>query len=57
VNKYYEEVSKTPNLHMELNTAKVIERIFDQILAKDTTSSEGIGTDNMTCVLAYFKNN
>ena len=37
----------------ENNRAKIIEQIFDEICAKEVRA-EGIGTDNMTCILAFF---
>ena len=36
------------------NTANIVEEILDDIIAPST--DEGIGTDNMTCILVYFKN-
>ena len=29
--------------------------MFNQIIAKDIAGSEGIGTDNMTCIVVKFK--
>lgn len=31
--------------------SKVIEEMFDKIIAKDVASSGGIGCDNMTCLV------
>jgi len=31
---------------------KLVETLFDEILAPNT--EDGIGTDNMTCIVAYF---
>lgn len=33
----------------------VVEDLFDAIVAQDIASSNGIGTDNMTCVVIEFK--
>ena len=38
-------------LSEEQPITKVIEDMFDRIIAKDILSSAGVGTDNMTCVL------
>lgn len=29
----------------------LIEEMFDRIIAKDILSSQGVGTDNMTCIV------
>ena len=34
---------------------KVIEDMFDRIIAKDILSSAGLGTDNMTCIIVQLK--
>lgn len=34
---------------------KVIEEMFDKIIATDILSSQGVGTDNMTCIIVNFK--
>lgn len=36
------------------NTSDIIEKVFDEIIAPDI-DGDGIGTDNMTCVVAFFK--
>lgn len=36
-------------------TAVCVEKMFDKILAQDIISSQGLGTDNMTCILCEFK--
>ena len=38
-----------------LNTP--IEDMFDRIIAKDIVSSQGVGTDNMTCIIVQIKPN
>ena len=35
------------------NLSVIVEGIFDEILAPDTET--GVGTDNMTCIVLYFK--
>lgn len=35
--------------------SKILEAMFDSIIAKDVTSSMGIGCDNMTCIIIFFK--
>jgi serine/threonine protein phosphatase PrpC len=37
------------------SVASVVEELFDAILAEDIASSNGIGTDNMTCIVVEFK--
>lgn len=37
--------------------SKVIEEMFDKIIATDIMSSAGVGTDNMTCVVVEFLQN
>jgi serine/threonine protein phosphatase PrpC len=38
-----------------LNLETPIKQMFDKIVAKDLAGSEGIGTDNMTCIVIKFK--
>lgn len=35
--------------------SKIVEEMFDKIIATDVASSGGIGCDNMTCVIVQFK--
>ena len=37
------------------NQQKIVEDLLDRLLAKDTTSSQGIGCDNMTAILIKLK--
>lgn len=39
----------------DVKLATVISDIFDNILAPDVQSSDGKGTDNMTCIIVKFK--
>lgn len=39
----------------KMQLREIVEQILDHCLAKDVTSSGGIGCDNMTCVLLRFK--
>ena len=39
----------------EERTSKLVEDLFDDIIAKDSLASRDIGTDNMTCILVKFK--
>lgn len=32
-----------------------IEALFDRIIATDILASQGVGTDNMTCIVIEFK--
>lgn len=34
---------------------KIVEEMFDRIIATDILSSAGVGTDNMTCIIVQFK--
>jgi protein phosphatase 2C family protein 2/3 len=36
-------------------TSKIIEEMFDRIVAQDILSSGGVGTDNMTCIIVSLK--
>jgi len=36
--------------------AGIVEQMFDSIVAPDIHSSDGLGTDNMTCIVIEFKN-
>jgi len=38
-----------------MKLTKIIEEIFDQILAPDIYTETGVGCDNMTCVIIQFK--
>lgn len=35
--------------------SKIIEEMFDRIIAQDILSSAGVGTDNMTCIIVSLK--
>lgn len=37
------------------NLSSVIEEMFDDIVAKELEESNGIGTDNMSCIVVEFK--
>ena len=37
------------------NASSIIEEMFDTIVATSIETSNGIGTDNMTCVIIEFK--
>ena len=47
VNDYHSKIK--PNKD---NKHKIVEELFEEILAPNT--DDGIGTDNMTCILVYF---
>ena len=34
---------------------KIVEEMFDRIIATDILSSAGVGTDNMTCIIVQLK--
>ena len=35
--------------------SKIVEDLFERIIATDILSSAGVGTDNMTCIVVEFK--
>ena len=35
--------------------SKIVEELFDEIIAPDVVSKNGLGCDNMTCVIIQFK--
>ena len=39
------------DLRDDQNISTIIEGMFDRIIATDILSSQGVGTDNMTCVV------
>lgn len=49
ISEYYKKHNVTRD-----NVHKVVEELFEEILAPNT--DDGIGTDNMTCIVAYFNN-
>ena len=51
-NKLYEKNGKVkPNVKL----SKIVEQMMDSIIAEDINSENGIGCDNMTCILIQFK--
>ena len=46
-----EFIGETLEEYADQKISIIIEEMFDKILANDTTSSEGMGCDNMTCVI------
>jgi serine/threonine protein phosphatase PrpC len=52
VNQLHSELDKKDTLN-NYNISNVVEEMFETILAPNT--DDGIGTDNMTCILIYFK--
>ena len=49
VNKLHKKINPD-----KMNLHKIVEKMFEQIIAPNT--EDGIGTDNMTCILIYFNN-
>jgi len=45
----------TERIKKGMKLTKIIEEIFDQILAPDIYTETGVGCDNMTCVIIQFK--
>ena len=48
-------VSKRLKENPEIKISKIIEEMLDSIIAKDLYSENGIGSDNMTCIVIVFK--
>ena len=44
-------------LNEKMKESEILENLFDQIIAKDITTSDGTGTDNMSAILIRFKAN
>ena len=40
-----------------VRVSKIIEQMMDEIIAEDINSENGIGCDNMTCIVIQFKHN
>lgn len=49
INSLEEELKTSDN-----NTSDIIEKVFEEIIAEDV-DGDGIGTDNMTCIVVFFK--
>ncbi len=43
------------NKKKKLELENLIGSMFDKNIAKDVATSEGVGCDNMTCVIVEFK--
>ena len=48
-------VSKKLKENPEIKVSKIVEEMLDNIIAKDLYSENGIGSDNMTCIVIVFK--
>ena len=48
-------VSKKLKENPEIKVSKIVEEMLDSIIAKDLYSENGIGSDNMTCIVIVFK--
>jgi serine/threonine protein phosphatase PrpC len=48
-------VSKRLKENPEIKVSKIVEEMLDSIIAKDLYSENGIGSDNMTCIVIVFK--
>ena len=53
-NKLYDSKG-TPKTNVKIS--KIIEQMMDEIIAEDINSENGIGCDNMTCIVIQFKHN
>ena len=53
-NKLYDE---NGNLKNDIKISKIIEEMMDDIIAEDINNENGIGCDNMTCIIILFKHN
>jgi len=49
IQPYKHKVNKPPG-----ETSHIITELMDTGLAKDITSGDGLGTDNMTCIIIQF---
>ena len=48
-------VSKKLKENPEIKVSKIVEEMLDSIIAKDLYTENGIGRDNMTCIVIVFK--
>ena len=48
-------VSKRLKENPEIKVSKIVEEMLDSIIAKDLYGENGIGSDNMTCIVIVFK--
>ena len=48
-------VSKRLKENPEIKISKIIEEMLDNIISKDLYGNNGIGSDNMTCIVIVFK--
>ena len=53
-NKLYDENGIPKN---NIKISKIIEEMMDNIIAGDINNENGIGCDNMTCIIIQFKHN
>ena len=53
-NKLYDE---NGNLKNDIKISKIIEEMMDDVIAEDINNENGIGCDNMTCIIIQFKHN
>jgi serine/threonine protein phosphatase PrpC len=53
-NKLYDQKGNPKN---NVKISKIIEQMMDDIIAEDINSDNGIGCDNMTCIVIQFKHN
>ena len=48
---------KTGFLKNSVKLSKIIEEMMEDVISDDVTNENGIGTDNMTCIIIQFKHN
>ena len=53
-NRLYDEKTGLPKNNIKIS--KIIEEMMDEVISDDLTKENGIGSDNMTCIIIQFKN-
>ena len=54
-NQLYDQKTGIPKNNVKIS--KIIEEMMDSIIAEDVNNENGIGCDNMSCIVIQFKNN
>ena len=52
--KLYDQKGNPKN---NVKISKIIEEMMDDVIAEDINNENGIGCDNMTCIIIQFKHN
>ena len=53
--RLYDQKTGTPKNNVKIS--KIVEEMMDSIISDDITNENGIGCDNMTCIVIQFKHN